>query len=177
MPQRRAREIERLLRHHPIDRTTAAPAAGDAGIRRLRQRLHPEEIENLLEWRSVQLELLEASPETRSDQARLAEIRTQLETLATEQSRSDRIKGLAINGASVMELLGRGPGRHIGQALAHLAGVVAATPEANEVGRLEVELKHWADLHPERVFEPMWLPALFSELVRAEICPYTHEIG
>ena len=149
MPPRRAREIERLLRHHPIDRTTDAPATGDAGVRRLRQRLHPEEIENLLEWRSLQLELLEASAETRSGQARLAEIRDRLASLATEQSRSDRIKGLAINGAMVMELLGRGPGRHIGQALAHLAEVVAATPEANEVGRLEVELERWADLHPE----------------------------
>jgi hypothetical protein len=48
-----------------------------------------------------------------------------------------------------MKLLGRGPGRYIGQALAHLAEVVAATPEANEVARLEVELQHWAKLHPE----------------------------
>lgn len=149
MPPRRAREIERLLRHHPIDRTTAAPAIGDAGVRRLRQRLHPEEIEYLLRWRSIQLEGLAPCSETRSDQARLLEIRTQLESLASEQSQSDRIKALAIEGTAVMNLLGRGPGPHIGRALAHLAEVVAATPEANDVARLEVELRHWADLHPE----------------------------
>jgi tRNA nucleotidyltransferase/poly(A) polymerase len=149
MPPRRAREIERLLRHHPIDRTTAAPAVGDAGVRRLRQRLHPEEIEYLLGWRSIQLEGLAPSSEILSAQARLVEIRTQLESLAGEQSQSDRIKALAIDGAAVMKLLGRGPGRYIGQALAHLAEVVAATPEANEVARLEVELQHWAKLHPE----------------------------
>lgn len=150
MPISRAREIERLLRHHPVDRTTAARSAGEAPIRRLRQRLHPEEIDGLLRWRRLQLEAKRPSENTRRDLDRLEEIRAELDALESDQRRIDRIRSLAVDGERVMALLGRGPGRHIGQALAHLAAIVAADPSANERSRLEAELRRWAEqpAHP-----------------------------
>ena len=155
MPVRRARSIERLVRHHPIDRTTASSAlgqasgSGDAGIRRIRQRLGTDEIHGLLDWRQAQLDLATSTDQTRADQARLRVIRQRLEDLADQQMRGDRVRRLALDGAAVMTLLGRGPGRHIGLALAHLAQFVADAPETNESGPLEAELRRWADQNPE----------------------------
>ncbi len=149
MPMRKAREIERLLRHHPIDLSTKHDTTGENCVRRLQQRLHPDEIEGLLAWRELELKQLESTNETRASQGRLLAIRQQLESMADEQSRTDRVRRLAIDGARVMKFLGLGPGRHIGQALKHLAEFVEKTPDANEIGRLESELRSWSEQHPD----------------------------
>jgi tRNA nucleotidyltransferase (CCA-adding enzyme) len=147
MPLSRARPIERLLRHHPIDRTTAD--TGDAGVRRIRQRLHPEEIESLLTWRGHQLDRAEQNPQTHADRSRLEQLRERLGALADQLDRVDRVKSLAIDGQSVMAILGQGPGRHVGEALAHLASIVDASPDENEPERLEARLREWADRRPK----------------------------
>jgi hypothetical protein len=148
MPLGRAREIERLLRVHPIEQAGAAHAAGESGVRRLRQRLHPDQIEGLLAWRAAELDASPESSDAQAARARLREIRARLAELEVERSRSERIRQLAIDGDTVMAILGRGPGKHVGLALFHLAEFVAAHPEANEVSRLESEVENWASLHP-----------------------------
>jgi tRNA nucleotidyltransferase/poly(A) polymerase len=147
MPLGRARSIERLLRYHPIERT--AHAAGETGVRRLRQRLHPDELEGLIRWRGHQLDRAGDSPEAAADRTELERLREELDALASEQAKHDRIKRLAIGGDRVMEILDRGPGRHVGRALAHLASFIEAAPDANDRARLEAELRAWAERNPD----------------------------
>lgn len=54
------------------------------------------------------------------------------------------MRRLAIDGETIMKALDTGPGRHIGQALAHLAHFIAEHPDANEPDALLVELRSWA---------------------------------
>ena len=51
---------------------------------------------------------------------------------------------LALDGQAVMAALDAGPGRHVGQALTHLAHFIADRPESNNPEALETELFDWA---------------------------------
>ena len=52
---------------------------------------------------------------------------------------------LAMDGNEVMERLGRGPGRHVGRALAFLTDRVIESPEQNTPERLRALLDAWTD--------------------------------
>jgi len=56
------------------------------------------------------------------------------------------VRALALGGADVMQLLGSGPGPHVGRALAHLARIVAEDPARNESAALTTELLAWQAL-------------------------------
>ena len=141
MPRGLAREIERLGRHHPIERSTAVDR--ETGLRRLLQRLSPQEIEHLLAWRRRELERAKPDPETEEAWRRLEALAAGIHRLEDQRSALDRIRQLAFDGQVVMTLLGRGPGPHVGEALAHLADFVSRHPEANERAALEAELRDW----------------------------------
>ncbi len=149
MPWDLARSIERLARMHPIDEHVQK--LREVAVRRILQRLTPEEIEGLFAWR--RLELAEAPP--RTDVAprlsRLEELETRIESALHHHERSGRIRSLALDGSAVMRTLGTRPGPHVGRALAHLAGFVEAHPDANEPARLEEELRAWAARNPDLI--------------------------
>ncbi len=143
MPPRLAREIERLLRHHPIDRISSA--YGEAGLRRMRQRLRPDEIEALFAWRQQELTHGGESDEIRRSSDQFEAFAARLREIAGERAATERLRELAIDGHSAMEILDCGPGRRIGRALAHLAAFVETHPDSNRPQALRAELLRWAD--------------------------------
>jgi hypothetical protein len=143
MPPELANEIERLLRHHPIDRFTAA--RGGTGLRRIRQRLRPDEIEALLAWRRAELARGGEADEIGRSSDPLEALAARLEEFASERAATDRVRELAIDGRTAMQILDCGPGRRIGQALSHLAAFIQAHPDSNRPQALQAELLRWAD--------------------------------
>jgi len=143
MPPELANEIERLLRHHPIDRFTAAH--GETGLRRIRQRLRPDEIEALLAWRRAELARGGEADEIGRSSDPLEALAARLEEFASERAATDRVRELAIDGRTAMQILDCGPGRRIGQALSHLAAFIQAHPDSNRPQALQAELLRWAD--------------------------------
>jgi tRNA nucleotidyltransferase (CCA-adding enzyme) len=127
---------------HPLER--AVEAARDLGFRKLLQRHDAQEIEALLTWRRLELAAVANPAEAQEGEARLAAIEVRLQQARTSELRSGQVRSLALDGRAVMAALGAGPGRHVGQALAHLAQFVADHPDANEQTALEVELSEWA---------------------------------
>jgi hypothetical protein len=143
VPPALGREIARLQAAHPLDRTLDRRPGSrrDAGLRKLLQRLTPEEIDGLILWRRRELE---TGPGSAADLDALDRIRQRIEQLREERSRAVQMRQLALDGEAVMRLLDAGPGPHVGQALAHLARFALAHPEANEPAPLEAELRRWA---------------------------------
>lgn len=142
VPHALARQIERLQSSHPLERSVEA--ARDLGLRKLLQRHDAEEIEALLTWRRLELAAVANPAEAQEGEARLAAIEVRLQQARASELRSGQVRSLALDGRAVMAALGAGPGRHVGQALAHLARFVADHPDANERTALEVELREWA---------------------------------
>lgn len=149
VPHALARRIERIQGSHPIERSVEA--ARDVGIRKLLQRHDAEEIEALLSWRRLELTSAVDASEAHEHEARLASIEDRIEELKAASARMDQVRTLAFDGRAVMKALGAGPGRHVGQALAHLARFVAEDPEANNQAALEAELQNWASEHANQL--------------------------
>mgnify|MGYP005851723355 CR=1 FL=1 len=143
MPPALGRAIARLQAAHPLDRTLDRRPGSrrDAGLRKLLQRLTPEEVDGLILWRRRELE---ARPDATADLDALDRIRQRIEQLREERSRAVHLRRLALDGEAVMRLLDAGPGPHVGRALAHLNRFALAHPEANEPASLEAELRRWA---------------------------------
>jgi len=151
MPQDLARRITRIEEAHPLDRTLAS--GRDAPIRRALNRLSREEIAGLLDWRRAELAAgrgERAAGDAGSARARLARIEAALARVDDQAEESRSLRGLALDGADVMRILGSGPGRHVGRALAHLARFAAEHPERNEPGALAAELAAWRATDPGR---------------------------
>jgi len=142
VPHALARRVERLQATHPIDRTVDSGREG--GLRRILSRLSPEELEALFVWRRLDLTNNPNESERLEGERRLSELEDRIAKIRTTASNLQEVRALEIDGAAVMELLGAGPGRHVGQALAHLARHVAEDPERNLRERLETELLAWA---------------------------------
>ena len=104
----------------------------------------PEEIDALFAWRRAEIAQYLDPGETAPAEARLALLADQIEQIRSAEARSGHVRALAFDGRAVMETLGGGPGRHVGEALAHLAQHVADNPEANEPAALEAETREWA---------------------------------
>lgn len=143
MPPALGRAIARLQAAHPLDQTLDRKPGSrrDAGLRKLLQRLTPEELDGLILWRRRELEI---QPSAAADLDGLDHIRQRIEQLRAERSRGVQMRRLALDGEAVMRLLDAGPGPHVGRALAHLARFVLAHPEANARAPLEAELRRWA---------------------------------
>lgn len=147
VPHALTRRIERMLRYHPIDRVAAE--YGEAGVRRILGRLDPDEIEGLFAWRRVEIERMKDAEAAARATRQLDALPAQLDAIRAQAARSDRVRSLALDGQAVMTILDCGPGRHIGQALAHLASHVEEHPDDNERAALEALLHTWAERHLE----------------------------
>lgn len=141
MPQGLARRISRVQEAHPLDRTIEG--ARDAQIKRAMVRLTAAELDGLIAWRKAELSGERAEKEGQASRDRLAKIETAIARVRNQSVASESLRTLALDGADVMRLLGIGPGRHVGQALAHLTAFVANDPARNERGALEAELLAW----------------------------------
>jgi len=162
-PKNRARNTERLLALHPVDRWPSA----DAAMRRLRKRAGSEEnLARLFTLREAELQLAEAqqsgaaseaqtdaaqseSPQNTAPQS-AAEIARTREKLAALRAALKRTRGhaisaaaLALDGRAVMEILGIGPGPMVGRALRHLLECVLEDPAQNQPGALRALLCAW----------------------------------
>jgi len=172
-PKNRARNTERLLALHPVDRWPSA----DAAMRRLRKRAGSEEnLGRLFTLREAELQLAEAqlrsaatsevqtaemqlrgatdaaqseSPQNTAPQS-AAEIARTREKLAALRAALKRTRGhaisaaaLALDGRAVMEILGIGPGPMVGRALRHLLECVLEDPAQNQPGALRALLCAW----------------------------------
>ena len=143
MPPALGSAIVRLQAAHPLDRTLDRRPGSrrDTGLRKLLQRLTPEELDGLILWRQRELETEQA---TAADLDALDRIHQRIEQLREQRSRAVQVGRLALDGEAVMRLLDAGPGPHVGRALAHLARFALAHPEANARAPLEAELRRWA---------------------------------
>ncbi|MEM9176127.1 MAG: hypothetical protein AAGC67_12940 [Myxococcota bacterium] len=142
VPHGLARRVERLQSSHPLDR--AVSPTRDAGLRKLIARVDEDERAALFAWRRLEIAEWPDREEAARVEARLVEIEARIEKIRSARERSGEVRALALDGTAVMHLLGAGPGRHVGQALDHLARFVAADPTANEKAALETELVAWA---------------------------------
>ncbi len=142
VPHALARRVERLQASHPLDR--AVSPGRDAGLRKLVARLDDETLEGLFTWRRIELADWADRGEASRAEERLVAIEERIASIRSARQRSGEVRALALDGTAVMERLGAGPGRHVGQALGHLARFVAANPAANEPDALEEELVAWA---------------------------------
>jgi hypothetical protein len=77
-------------------------------------------------------------------ESKLLSIETRISEIHRAAARTGQVRALALDGQAVMTALGAGPGRHVGQALTHLAHFVADRPENNNATVLEAELFDWA---------------------------------
>lgn len=144
MPQGLARRIGRMQESHPLDRTIEG--ARDPLIRRAMTRLSAEELDGLIAWRRSEL-----ASEDGPARERLAKIETAIGRIREQATTADTLRALAIGGAEVMQILGQGPGPHVGRALAHLARVIAEDPARNTPSELEAELRAWPGAGAKRV--------------------------
>lgn len=151
-PKNRARNTERLLALHPVDRCPPA----DAAMRRLRKRAGSEaNLARLFALREAELQLAEApshSPQKNAPQPDASEIARAREKLAALRAALERTRGhaispaaLALDGRAVMEILGVGPGPMVGRALRHLLECVLDDPAQNEPGALRARLCAWRE--------------------------------
>lgn len=172
-PKNRARNAERLLALHPVDRCPPA----DSAMRRLRKRAGSEaNLDRLFALRKAELQLAaaqsgaamdevqtkdgqSAAAQSRSPQkdapqpaAEIARARQKLAALraALERTRGHAISpaALALDGRAVMEILGIGPGPEVGRALRHLLECVLDDPAQNEPGALRALLCAWRGKAP-----------------------------
>lgn len=144
MPTGLARRISRVQEAHPLDRTIEG--ARDPQIRRAMGRLTAEELDGLIVWRRLELADQPSGQDGDRFRDRLSKIESSLARLRSQADASQSVRALALGGADVMQLLGSGPGPHVGRALAHLARVVAEDPARNESAALTAELLAWQAL-------------------------------
>ncbi|MFK7894370.1 MAG: hypothetical protein AB8G23_00965 [Myxococcota bacterium] len=156
-PHALSRRVERVQEAHPLDRSVAS--LREASIRRILNRLEPDELGALLAWRRAELEQSRNSerlgPALLADHAkteeRLAGIEKRIAEIQAAEERSGVVRALALDGAAIMKILDIGPGRQIGQLLAHLAQFIEAHPEKNDREALEEELRDFVARNPEKI--------------------------
>jgi len=162
-PKNRARNTERLLALHPVDRWPPA----DSAMRRLRKRAGSEaNLARLFTLREAELQLAEeqqggAASEAQTNAAQSESLQNTAPQSAAEVARARaklaalraalaRTRGhaistasLALDGRAVMEILGIGPGPMVGRALRHLLECVLEDPAQNQPGALRALLCAW----------------------------------
>ena len=143
VPHRLARRIEHLQALHPLDRSIES--SRDVSIRRILSRTSLEEREALFAWRRLEAAELDNQVEADAIQERLGKIESRIAAMQANDTRAGQVRTLALDGSAVMALLSAGPGRHVGNALAHLARFVEGDPDRNEQDLLETELRRWAE--------------------------------
>jgi tRNA nucleotidyltransferase (CCA-adding enzyme) len=142
-PRRVSDEVAALLREHACRlgaRGTALPR-GAPERRRLLSRTGPARADALHALASAEARVVPA----RVRAAAVAEVRTLQQGLEAIRREAPPLlaQDLAIDGRGVMEVLGAGPGPHVGEALRHLLDRVLEEPALNVRPALEGELRRW----------------------------------
>jgi len=139
-PRRTTERVERLLRGHPVE--AGVDPERQAAVRRQLKRVGTADVDGLVALRRAELAL--GTPRDEADPgeaaARLERFAEAVDRLRRGGSLALRRQDLAIDGAAVMEILGRGPGPAVGRALAWLTERVVEDPSLNTPDRLRALL-------------------------------------
>ena len=140
-PRTLAQHTARLLARHPLDETL--PSDRPAALRRGLNRIGEQDLAWLVALRRSELAVRAQAPDVEAARARLDELEQTAARLRADGSLSLNRGQLALNGQAVMELLGTGPGPHVGRALEHLLERVLQDPSRNTPERLTELLRAW----------------------------------
>jgi len=129
-------------------RGAALPAGGEA-VRRWLAGVGPERAAAALSLARAEAE---AAPASRRPAIR-REVRALGAAVDAEMRAGAPLaaKDLALDGRGVMDLLGAGPGPHVGEALRHLLDQVLARPGDNRAHALEAMLRRWWASRPAKL--------------------------
>jgi tRNA nucleotidyltransferase (CCA-adding enzyme) len=142
-PRRLSDEAVALLRAHACLATRPPPAlpAEPVDVRRWLSRAGPERADALLALARAEAR---AAAGRSARAARAAVARLGRTVAAVRTARAPLVaQDLALDGRAAMELLGVGPGPHVGQALRHLLDQVLEDPALNGPDALARELRRW----------------------------------
>jgi tRNA nucleotidyltransferase (CCA-adding enzyme) len=141
-PRRTTQRVTRLLRHHPIG-ADVNPKRDDA-VRKLIKRLGPENLDVLCTLRETELATRSDAEASAAELAQLRSVQAAIARVRRAGALALHRLDLAITGQDVMEVLGCGPGRVVGQALRHLTDRVVEDPARNTPEQLRALLERWA---------------------------------
>lgn len=143
----RSRRVERLLEHHPLDERVTP--SRDRSLLKLLRQLDEGGIAALFQMREWELARASETDDVDRARKRLEAVRGGIERVVENRNRSDRRTGLALDGGTVMELLGCGPGRRVGAALRFLTEWASGDPARNEPEALRAAVLQWAGENPD----------------------------
>jgi len=151
LPRRVSEEVAALVEAHACRSTPrqAALPASQVEIRRWLSRVGLDRATALLALFDAEARAL---PPSRRAAAR-REVKKLNEAVAALKRAPPPLfsQDLALDGRSVMAILGAGPGPHVGEALRHLLDRVLDDPARNDAAELEAELRAWWAARPRRV--------------------------
>ncbi len=136
-----SRHVERLLEYHPLD--TCVNPARDRALSKLLRQLAPADLHALIEKREWELQHDDGRIDVAEARKQLAAVRSGTLRILLNRERSRRRTELALDGRTIMELLGCGPGMRVGAALRFLADLVDSDPSQNERETLKRALLEW----------------------------------
>lgn len=139
-PRRTRQHVAHLLRLHPFG--AGVNPKRDAAVRKLIKQARLEDVAGLCALRRAELSL--RAPAGEADLAQLDRVEAAIARVLEAGALALRRFDIAISGREVMEILGCGPGRRVGQALRFLTDAVVEDPAANEPARLRELLDGWA---------------------------------
>jgi tRNA nucleotidyltransferase (CCA-adding enzyme) len=149
----RSMHVERLLEHHPLDEKVTPNR--DRSLLRLLRQLDDADLEALFAMREWELDRRADEPaagdETTDAEKRLAAVRAGIERVRQNRARTQEREELALDGRTVMQILGCGPGQRVGRALRFLADRAAEQPERNTPEDLRATLLDWSEHNPDRL--------------------------
>ncbi len=145
-PRRVSDAVAHLVRMHTCraaSRSAGLPTS-QVEVRRWLSRVGLDRAAELLALAEAEARAL---PPSRSRPAR-REVKALEERVVALEKAALATEHLALDGRSVMSILGAGPGPHVGEALRHLLDRVLDDPSLNEAGALERELRAWWAARP-----------------------------
>jgi tRNA nucleotidyltransferase (CCA-adding enzyme) len=142
--RRVVQRVEHLLRWHPVE--SGVVPSRDASVRQHLKRVGEHNVDGLLALRRA--ELLHADA-TRGQQAaleleRISELEAAFERVRRAGKLALQRQDLAIDGQTVMRILGCEPGPIVGRALRHLTDRVVEDPSCNTPEALHALLEAWS---------------------------------
>jgi tRNA nucleotidyltransferase (CCA-adding enzyme) len=146
-PRRTTQRVTRLLRHHPIG--AGVNPKRDAAVRKLIKNLRPEDLDALCTLRETELAAGSDAEASTAGLEQLCSFQAAIARVRRSGALALHRFDLTITGRDVMEVLGCGPGRLVGQALRHLTDQVVEDPARNTPEQLRELLKRWAAERPD----------------------------
>ncbi len=147
-PRRVSDAAAHLVREHHCRAGggSAALPSSPAEVRRWLSRVGLDRASGLLALADAEARSL-PPPRARRALRGLKDLKSRVAALEAAQAPLSP-QDLALDGRSVMAILGAGPGPHVGEALRHLLDRVLDDPSLNEPAALERELRAWWAAHP-----------------------------